>query len=287
MTAPLTEFFVGVPPHQMYVQHWRASPAAPSRKGPLVMVHGGSHTGTTWTTTPDGRPGWAMLFVERGWDVHVVDWPGVGRSGFQPDNLAETPIHIIEALALLLQRIGPAAMVGHSMGGALSIKLAERLPEMVRAIAGLAPASAETVSTLSGPSPVDTPAIVNRDGARQRYANGTRFPHHAFEEYFASLVGCPPRLRNAAIGVTGEFRIDRTRTDLWNKRIPVLVLAAEEDHTVPPSRLTETTTAMGVPMTMLGADWGLAGHGHLFPVEEGSETIAARVEAWLSEAVRG
>ena len=40
---------------------------------PIVMIHGGSQTGTNFTGTPDGREGWAQYFVRRGYAVYVVD----------------------------------------------------------------------------------------------------------------------------------------------------------------------------------------------------------------------
>ena len=52
---------------------------------PIVMVHGGSQTGTNFTGTPDGREGWAQYFVRRGYAVYVVDQPGRGRSGYLAD----------------------------------------------------------------------------------------------------------------------------------------------------------------------------------------------------------
>jgi pimeloyl-ACP methyl ester carboxylesterase len=46
----------------------------------VVMVHGGSQTGTNFTGTPDGREGWAHYFVRRGYAVYVVDGVARGRS---------------------------------------------------------------------------------------------------------------------------------------------------------------------------------------------------------------
>ena len=47
---------------------------------PIVMVHGGSQTGTNFTGTPDGGEGWAQDFVRRGYAVYVVDQVARGRS---------------------------------------------------------------------------------------------------------------------------------------------------------------------------------------------------------------
>jgi pimeloyl-ACP methyl ester carboxylesterase len=70
---------------QMYVEY--QVPVGYGKKGhghltkyPIIMIHGGGHTGTSWQTTPDGRPGWADYFLRRGWPVYVVDRPGVAKS---------------------------------------------------------------------------------------------------------------------------------------------------------------------------------------------------------------
>lgn len=68
--------------NQMYV-HYRI-PAKQEHMFPIVMVHGNGLTGVTYETTPDGREGWATYFTRRGFDVYVVDYPGRGRSGFEP-----------------------------------------------------------------------------------------------------------------------------------------------------------------------------------------------------------
>jgi alpha-beta hydrolase superfamily lysophospholipase len=283
--VPMTEFFVGKPPHRMYVQLWHANPKAPARKGRLLMIHGGAHTGAAWTTTPDGRPGWALLFAAWGWDVHVVDWPGVGRSGVLPDNLSDTPADLLDALQVLVDRIGPTALIGHSIGGALAFKLAERLPNAILAVAAMAPASVQSVNPSLAPAPLDTPAVTSEEAALHRFANAPQFPAHAFETYFASLIAYGPRIRNAAVGLSDELRPDPACAGLW-RRIPALILAAEEDRTVPPERIAETARTLGVPDLLLGRDWGLHGHGHLFVVELGSGSIAARVERWLTRAVQ-
>ncbi len=68
---------------QMYV---RFQIPAKKAKGhatyPIVMIHGGGQQTTTFTGTPDDRPGWAQYFLEQGWPVYVVDQPGRGRSPY-------------------------------------------------------------------------------------------------------------------------------------------------------------------------------------------------------------
>src|SRR5215468_6065645 len=65
---------------QMYVE--MRIPQKQTHPYPIVMVHGGTRSGTTFTGTPDGRESWAQYFARRGYAVYVVDQPGRGRSGY-------------------------------------------------------------------------------------------------------------------------------------------------------------------------------------------------------------
>jgi len=64
----------------MYVEYM--IPARRSHPYPIVMVHGGSQTGTNFTGTPDGREGWAQYFVRHGYAVYVVDQVARGRAAY-------------------------------------------------------------------------------------------------------------------------------------------------------------------------------------------------------------
>jgi pimeloyl-ACP methyl ester carboxylesterase len=65
--------------NQMYV---RCMIPQSGRNVPVVLIHGMTHTGKAWETTPDGRMGWDEYFVRRGHPVYVPDQVGRGRSGF-------------------------------------------------------------------------------------------------------------------------------------------------------------------------------------------------------------
>jgi pimeloyl-ACP methyl ester carboxylesterase len=65
---------------QMYVE--MRIPQKQTHPYPIVMVHGGTRSGTTFTGTPDGRESWAQYFARRGYAVYVVDQVGRARSGY-------------------------------------------------------------------------------------------------------------------------------------------------------------------------------------------------------------
>jgi pimeloyl-ACP methyl ester carboxylesterase len=78
---------------QMYVQYFL--PKNKKGKYPLLMWHGGGLTGVTYESTPDGREGWANMFVRKGWDTYVSDAVERGRSGFaSPDVWQGEPIFL-------------------------------------------------------------------------------------------------------------------------------------------------------------------------------------------------
>ena len=58
-------------------------PTNRTHRWPVVMVHGGSQSGTNFTGTPDGREGWAQYFLRQGYAVYVVDQVGRGRAAYE------------------------------------------------------------------------------------------------------------------------------------------------------------------------------------------------------------
>ena len=77
----------------VYVQY--QIPEDQEYRYPVIMVHGGGHTGKTYETTPDGREGWFTSFARRGFSPFVVDDPNRGRACCEP-----TQIHLVRLGAL-------------------------------------------------------------------------------------------------------------------------------------------------------------------------------------------
>ena len=68
---------------QMYVETW--VPKKIRYKYPILFVQsGGGETNVALLQTPDGRPGWAYDFVNRGYTVYMMDLPARGRSAYIP-----------------------------------------------------------------------------------------------------------------------------------------------------------------------------------------------------------
>jgi len=80
--------YVGQPGNEtmdgaMYVEVW--VPKDIKHPYPIVFVTGGGGQGAySLMQTPDGRPGWAYDFVNQGYTVYMMDYPGTGRSPYVP-----------------------------------------------------------------------------------------------------------------------------------------------------------------------------------------------------------
>jgi pimeloyl-ACP methyl ester carboxylesterase len=80
---------------QLYAEY--QIPARRVHAWPIVMIHGGSQTGTNFTGTPDGREGWAQFFLRDGYAVYVVDQPGRGRAAYQAERYGSLSTLNLEA----------------------------------------------------------------------------------------------------------------------------------------------------------------------------------------------
>lgn len=79
--------------NQCYIQY-RPPIALAGKKEPsmpIFFIHGGGLTGAQWESTPDLRPGWAVLSAETGYHTYILDGVDSGRSQRAPDFLREGP----------------------------------------------------------------------------------------------------------------------------------------------------------------------------------------------------
>lgn len=91
---------------------------------PVLLLHGGACDSTDWMET--------MVALRDQYTFYAPDLPGYGRSdrnrdGYYLSDLVNTTIGLIQALEL-----ESLAVVGHSLGGRVSLEIAFRRPELVR-----------------------------------------------------------------------------------------------------------------------------------------------------------
>jgi pimeloyl-ACP methyl ester carboxylesterase len=291
-----TAFVSGTRAHPVHVTALQA-PHHPANRLPVVMLHGGFHTGHTYLQTPDGREGWAPWFARQGHPVFVPDWPGHGQSPRAGDlaDLGSTDIR--DAMAELLAHTGPCVLVAHSAGGPIAWALAEHRPHTVKAIVGIAPGApanlvpvlpddAERVARLSHDvaagcpvhSPPGQPVRVDRDFIGRYWANAPRFPRQAFDAYVDTVVAESPRVLNERFNIGGQGLA--LREPALVGRRPILVLTGECDPRHPEALDAALARFLGADFLWLPR-LGITGNGHMPMIENNSEAIARLVLDWL------
>lgn len=88
---------------------------------PMILLHGLSGSTRWWAKNVE--------FLAQSYQVHLVDMVGFGRGRGQRFLLKEAADLIAEWIAAL--RIPPAHVMGHSMGGYITLELAARHPSLV------------------------------------------------------------------------------------------------------------------------------------------------------------
>ena len=289
-------FYSGSVSHPIFVDYVPAV-TAPSAKLPVVMVHGGGHTGSCYLSTPDLRAGWASNFAATGRDVFVPDWPGHGRSPMSADFPTLATIDVARALIALLEDVGPAILLVHSASGPMAWWIAEQRPDLVGTIVGIAPGPP---ANLLLDLPVDPVAILalrddasvgcpvycpedravwlNAEFAAAYWANAPRFPKQAFERYRRSIVPESARIFNERFNIGGRgLKIEDPR-NLSACRI--LIVTGEDDPRHPPAVDKATADYLGAEFVWL-PDRGITGNGHMLMIEDNSEIIASLIIDWL------
>jgi len=215
-----------------------------------------------------------------------TQWPGppvmedpvfdqfMAATGPSVADLAQTQADMQRCGVALLERIGPAALLTHSMGAAFGWLVVDRRPDLVKAILAVEPHGPPFVETPTGtlhwgltavPMTYDPP--VTEPAELQRELRPAPAPNLA-----SCFVQAEParRLHNLA-GVTIAVV---TAEASWK---------AQEDHGV-----VDYLRQAGVAAEHLRLEeHGLHGNGHMMMIERNSEAVAALVAEWLERRVNG
>jgi pimeloyl-ACP methyl ester carboxylesterase len=289
-------FFAGTAAHPIYVDHVRPARTAPGKR-PVVMVHGGGHTGACYLVTPDLRPGWAPRFATAGRHVLVPDWPGHGRSPMRPDFSRLGTADVAGALLALLERVGPAVLLVHSASGPMAWWIVEQRPDLVAAVVAIAPGPpANLLADLPDDPAVilslrddvragcpvycaeDKPVWLGAEFAAAYWANAPRFPRASFERYCGSIVPESARILNERFNIGGRGLRISDPARLKGHRILIVTGDHDPRH---PRELDEATAGyLGAELVWL-PDRGIRRNGHMMMIEDNSDELAAMILDWL------
>jgi pimeloyl-ACP methyl ester carboxylesterase len=243
-------------------------------EGPsLLLVHG--FGGAAWNFTE-------MQPLLAGRRLIVPDLPGHG--GSTPLPAAATLRGFADALVPLLD--GPVDVFGHSLGGVVALRLAERHPELVRRIVLAAPAGISSASR-RGEVMLGLAGIVQpgrRAGRRvDRIARSRLLRHLVFGRYEVSNAdtlterGVYGLLRGTVLhtdtlGAGLALARDDPRQELQRVEAPVLVLFGARDQQVPIEDGFEYTRRLGGELRLI------ADCGHLLIAERPEVCARAATE---------
>ena len=222
---------------------------------PLLLVHG--FGGAAWNFSE-------LVPLLPGRRLVIPDLPGHGGSSPLP---APTLAGFADVLADIVD--GPLDVLGHSMGGVVALRLAERHPSLVRSLvlaaaAGISSSTRLAEITIALTGIVQPGRIVARRVdlvARSRrlrrlvfggleVANADLLTERAVHGFLRG-----PTMHTDALGAGLALVADDPRRDLGRVQCPVLVLWGARDRQVPLEDGFEYARRLGAPLRVI-ADCG-------------------------------
>lgn len=270
---------------------------------PIILIHGGGHTGSCYKTTPDERSGWAYYFAEKGFEVYVPDWSGCGRSGYVSDEIL-TGQFVVDGFLELIKKIDKKVIIlTHSMSGAYGWKLGELANKKITHLIAVAPApmgniqplpeiieemsdgivlnylqKATKISTIK-PFICDDYFIIKKlIGEKNKF-----FPSNCLEAYKSSIQSIPPML------IYERFNIKKSQLKIEDvtkyKNINVLVITGDQDTDHPKEKDQQIvdyfmSNKINTDYYYLG-DQNIKGNGHMLMLEKNSSEIADVIYNWI------
>jgi 3-oxoadipate enol-lactonase len=247
---------------------------------PLMLVHG----------LAGGASNWSELAprLARRHRVLVPDLPGHGGSTALPAAHSLDPF--VDRLASLAEheRVERSAVVGHSLGGLLALRLAVRRPELVRAIvlaasAGIRSATREAERYLAIAAflrPATRYSRHRRAIASSRFLRNLVFGYFGASDPAAMPEGAvhgflaPLRTHTDTATARRALVRDDPRIDLERVQCPVLVLWGARDNQVTVTDAFEYARRLRAPLRMI------ADCGHLL-IGERPDACADAIEEFL------
>jgi pimeloyl-ACP methyl ester carboxylesterase len=233
----------------------------------IVLLHGFTESLKIWT-------GFATQLSKK-YRVITIDLPGHGKSD------CVSKVHTMDLLAAVVfsvlkkLKVGKCLMVGHSMGGYVTLAFAEKYPEHLRGISlfhshCFADTAAEQVNRSR------TIAVVNQD--KFSYVAQfipSLFPvevHKKFSKQIELMIRRAAKMeREGVVAALEGMKIRKDQSELLKSTpLPVMFILGQKDSRAPIPRLWEMIAMPAVSETLM-----LRECGHMGYIEAPQETLNA------------
>ena len=205
----------------------------------LLLLHGAGSSCHSWRHLVPLLPAYRLI---------VPDLPGQGftragrRGRFGLDAMADDLAHLMRA-----EGWAPAAIIGHSAGAAIALRMAELLPAPPAALVGINAALGPfegfagwlfpKLARAMAMSPMVAHVVARMSSERarvERLISGTGSTLDAEGiELYRRLIAAPGHVE-ATLGMMADWQLEPLLARLAQVRPPVLLIAARHDRAVPP-----------------------------------------------------
>jgi pimeloyl-ACP methyl ester carboxylesterase len=233
----------------------------------IVLLHGFTESLKIWTS-------FATQFSKK-YRVITIDLPGHGKS----DCVGE--IHTMELMAEVIcavlkkQRVGKCLMVGHSMGGYVTLSFAAKYPKMLKGLV-LFHSHCFPDTSAEQENRSRTIGVVNND--KFSYVAQfipSLFPvevHKKFSQQIGRMIQRASKMeKEGVVAALQGMKIRKDQSELLkNTLLPVMFILGLKDSRAPVARLWDMISMPPVSETLL-----LRNCGHMGYIEASDETFAA------------
>ena len=262
-------------PHRWHVQEMGAGPT-------VFLIHG---AGGSVHSFRDLIP-----ILAETCHVVAVDLPGQGLTQLGARHRCGL-VPMAQDLAALIADQGwdPVALVGHSAGGALALRLAQILPgktcvvginpalDHFQGVAGLLfPVMAKVLALTPGVAGFFARSAANPDRVRSLIESTGTAPSEDSLRYYRTLVGDRNHV-DATLLMMAQWSLDDLLADLPTLNNPTLILAGGRDEAVQPAVAERAAGRMPNATVQVLPDLGHLAH------EEAPDIIAQRILGFLAE----
>ena len=261
----------------------------PTTRTPIVFIHG------LWIHASSWKP-WIDFFNQAGYDATAPEWPGgsdtVEAARATPDKAAGYGVtEIVDHYAKIIATL-PAkpVVIGHSFGGLIAQAiLGKNLARAAVAIDAAPikgvlalPFSALRVASVALRNPANLKKSVSLTAVEFRYGFGNMLSHEDSEELFRRwTIPSPGRpLFQAAFANFNPKAATKVDTANAN-RGPLLLIAGEHDHTVPPA-ITRGTLKLYHRSPAVTELKEIPKRGHSLTIDKGWRDVAQTAVDWLN-----